>query len=117
MSSTSYDRHRQRTPVLIKAMTLVNVALGLGMLLGWRQLAPLLAEPVLKLLGGDVAADSTIFAYPFVVLWTLPLIGVAGTVVARSLDAHRQAAIVALFPALLIGCSGLWLALLSDHYV
>jgi hypothetical protein len=71
---------------------------------------------VVKLLGGDVAADSTIFAYPFVALWTLPFIGVAATVLARSLDANRQAAVAAIFPALLIACSCLWLFALSDAY-
>ncbi len=117
MSVMSYERHRARTPLFIKAMTLVNVALGLGMLLGWHQLAPLLEDPVLKLLGGDVGSDTTVFAYPFVVLWTLPLLGVTGTVFARSLDATRQAAMVALVPAILIGCSCLWLYLHSENLV
>lgn len=114
MSAISYQRHRQRTPLFIKAMTLVNVAMGLAMLIGWHQLAPMLEDPVLKLLGGDVTADSTVFAYPFVVLWVLPLAGVAGTVMARSIDAHRQGAFIALFPALMIACSCLWLYLMSD---
>ncbi len=116
MSALSYERHRQHTSLFIKVMTLLNVVFGMAMLLGWRQLAPLLDDPVMKLLGGEVALNSTIFAYPFVVLWMLPFFGVAATVVARSVDAHRQAAMVALFPAVLIGCSCVWLYALSDSY-
>jgi hypothetical protein len=102
--------------MFIKGMTLVNVAFGMIMLLAWRPLASLLQDPVMKLLGGEVAIDSTIFNYPFVVLWMLPFTAVAGTVMARSLDAHRQAKYMALFPAVLIACSCVWLYVLSDTY-
>jgi len=116
MSALSYERHRQRTPVFIKTITLFNVALGMGLLLGWHQLAPSLEDPVLKLLGGDVGSDSSIFSYPFVVLWVIPFAAVAGTVLARSFDADRQARFIALFPTLLVTCSLIWLYLLSDGY-
>jgi hypothetical protein len=116
MSAISYDRHRSHTSILVKGMTAVNLAFSLALLLGWRQLAPYLEDPVLKLAGSDVARDSSIFAYPFVILWCMPLLGVAGVIIARSFDSKPLARFIALYPALVtLACCG-WFYLLSDYY-
>jgi len=94
---------------------MLNIAFGMTMLLGWRQLAPYLEDSVYKLLGSELLPDTTIITYPFVVLWTLPFLGVAATVAARSFDANRQAAAIAMVPATLTLCSGIWLFALSDN--
>jgi hypothetical protein len=114
MSELSYQRHRKRTPRFVKAMTIVNMAFGLTMLLAWGPLSPYIQDPAVKLLGGDIASDSNMFAYPFVVLWLLPFGAVAATVLARSIDKHWHARMAAVFPTVLIGSGCLWLVFLSD---
>ena len=89
---------------------------GLTMLVAWVPLAPVLEAPAVKLLGGDIPNDSTVFSYPFVMLWLLPFGAVAATVLLRSVDKHWHARMAALFPAVLIACGCFWLFFLSDSY-
>ncbi len=116
MSDVAFGRSRPRTPTFIKLMTMVNLAFALVMLLGWRYLAPYVEEPVLRILGSDVPQDSSIWAYPFVMLWCLPLSAVAGVVIARSFESEKLAKILSLYPVILTVCSCAWLYLLADQY-
>ena len=117
MSDITFKRKRTRSPVAIKFMTAVNLLFAVAVLCAWPFMAPYLDEGILRTFGEDVGGQQRLLAYPYVLLWSVPLMAVAGVIVARSFDSARAARFLAFFPAMLGMTSVLWFLLLSETYV
>ena len=116
MTAITLERRPPPSSPVVRVMTAVNLACMFAVLLGWQVLGPQLEVPIMLITGQDILPDSTIFAYPYVLLWLAPLAGVTGVVVAKMFERRTIVKLIAFFPMILALSCGIWLYALSPYF-
>ena len=109
MSHSRYATRRRSTSGFVHALTLVNLALSLGVLVAWPNYSEAIADPVSVIAGGGSSIKPSAFEYPYLLLWLIPLTGIGAAYVAKAMDSNPLAKFFAAYPLLLTIVSCAWL--------
>lgn len=96
----------RRSRIFLSAMSAFNVVFAAANVFYWSSLAMILADPIAWATWsslGSISHRPELGDYPFVLLWTLPLLGSGIAAINHVLGFRRMARVAALFPLSLIG--------------
>lgn len=96
-----YEGRRYQDTRFVRLMTLANLSFAFGALASWPLLGPYIADPLATVTGGVSDPHQSAFEYPFLALWVMPLTGVAGAYIAKTLDHPGLARVLSAYPLLL----------------
>jgi hypothetical protein len=113
MTISIYEGRRYQRNAFVNAMTIANLCLVTILLGTWSIVDQWIRDPMLLLAGGAVHSNLSLWAYPFGLLWGLPLFGVLAGYVATVLGYLPIARFAVSFPILLLFASCIWLLLFS----
>lgn len=106
MATTLYEQARQHNKALVRFLTLANLAFA-GLVLGaWTTTSLLVSEPITWATWHSIQGVKTwegIFAYPYMMLWALPLGAVFGSWVAQKAKRWQLAAGIVFVPIVFLG--------------
>ncbi|MEQ1612560.1 MAG: hypothetical protein ABL904_07385 [Hyphomicrobiaceae bacterium] len=103
MSEARLQARKAHIDRRMRAVAILNVAFSALMLGLWSNVPRILAEPVRWATWAPLGAHPDLFEFPFVMLWGLPLAGIAVAWPIRQGGSSRLAIWVASFPMLYIG--------------
>lgn len=106
-----YDPNR-----FVRLMAFVNIGFALIVLCGWQQIAGFLDTPVSVAAEAGINRRPDFIEYPYVLLWTLPLLGSIGAWVATRSGNFLFAKFLAAYPAMVIAAAVFWYNYLSSMY-
>jgi ABC-type multidrug transport system fused ATPase/permease subunit len=98
MDITSDNRRRKRNSRFLSALFIINGLFVAGVLLWWQWMAGVMSEPVRWATWRALGPRPSMLEYPFILLWTLPLVAVSISWFARKFNNMRLACSVAFFP-------------------
>jgi hypothetical protein len=107
----AYDPNR-----FVRLMAVVNIVFALVVLFAWPQIAGFLDTPVSVAAEAGINRRPGFIEYPYVLLWTLPLLGSVGAWVATRSGNFLFAKFLAAYPALVIAAAVFWYNYLSSMY-
>ena len=90
---------------------LINVTFSALVLGAWTVLAVLVSDPIAWATWHSITGVRTwaeVTSYPYVMLWVVPLLGVAGSILARQLNLRTAAIGIALAPIAGFGLTFVW---------
>ena len=103
------ERKREPQQFFVRAMTFVNLAVVMLMLLGWATMPALFADPLYLVTGSAPSMHPSPFEYPAVLLWFIPLMAVVGTYQARYMYHTALARVMCSFPSMLAAACAGWI--------
>ena len=106
MAVTLYEGNRQTNVRLLHAMMLTNLAFAMLVLGAWTLLAIVVSDPISWATWHSIQMVKTweeIFAYPYMMLWALPLGAVLAAWVATQAKKWKLALGIACVPILFLG--------------
>jgi hypothetical protein len=103
MELTAENRRRKRSSRFLTALIGINGLFVAGVLLWWHWMSVVMSEPVRWATWQAMGPRPSIMDYPFLLLWALPLAGVAGSWFARKFGNMRMACGLAFFPVFYLG--------------
>lgn len=106
-----YDPNR-----FVRLMAVVNIVFTLVVLFAWPQVAAFLDTAVSVAAEAGINRRPSFIEYPYVLLWTLPLLGSIGAWVATRSGNFLFAKFLAAYPALVIAAAVIWYNYLSSMY-
>ena len=106
-----YDPNR-----FVRMMAVANIGFALVILFGWPYVSAFLDTPVSVAAEVGINRRPDFTEYPYVLLWTLPLLGSIGAWVASRSGNFLFAKFLAAYPALVIGAAVVWYNYLSSMY-
>jgi hypothetical protein len=117
MSLSYYDvrRKRQRTGLAQLWMAL-NSALAVVMAFYWSGIGAYVAEPFKWAMREGVSTQPSLFEYPYLTLWSTPLLCVIGGWLALKAEQASVARIVGSYPTIMLGMMLGWYYLAPPHW-
>ena len=107
----AYDPNR-----FVRLMAFVNLAFACIVLFAWPQVSAFLDTPVSVAADVGIARQPGFAEYPYVLLWTLPVIGSLGAWLASRSEQFLFAKFLAAYPAMVILAAVGWFHYLSSVY-
>jgi hypothetical protein len=106
MATTLYEQERQHNRALVRILSLANLAFASLVLLSWTAISMFVTEPIEWATWRGFQSVKTwegVFAYPYVMLWAVPLGAVFGSWVAEKMKKWKLAAGFVLVPVIYFG--------------
>jgi hypothetical protein len=107
----AYDPNR-----FVRLMAVVNITFALVVLFAWPMVATYLDTPFSVAADAGIASRPNFAEYPYVLLWTLPVLGSLGAWLATRAEKFLFAKFLAAYPALVIVAAVGWYHYLSSIY-
>ena len=103
------ERKPERRHLVVRIMTIINLAAAMAVLLSWSDTPAVFADPLYRVTGATPSNHPSLIEYPAALLWAVPLCAVCTAYLARSLGKVTMARSASVFPALLAAASAAWL--------
>ena len=103
MTISYHDGRTRPAPGLATALMFLDAALVLVVVLGWPMLAEALGAPIEWAMSAGTGSVFDLRAYPYTVLWLLPMAGSVLGAIGLRLEMWLLARIATGFPVLLLG--------------
>lgn len=107
----AYDPNR-----FVRLMAVINITFACVVLFAWSEIAAYLDTPMSVAADAGIARRPDFTEYPYVLLWTLPILGSLGAWIAFRAQQFLFAKFLAAYPALVIVGAVLWYHYLSATY-
>ncbi len=107
----AYDPNR-----FVRLMAVVNIDFSLVILFAWPYVSAFLDTPVSVAAEAGINRSPGLTEYPYVLLWTLPLLGSIGAWLATRSGNFLFAKFLAAYPTIVIAASVFWYNYLSAIY-
>ncbi len=107
----AYDPNR-----FVRLMAVVNIVFACVVLFAWSEIATYLDAPMAVAADAGIARRPGFSEYPYVLLWTLPILGSLGAWLAFRAEKFLFAKFLAAYPALVILGAVFWYHYLSAIY-
>jgi hypothetical protein len=98
MEVTADNRRRRRNSRFLNSLFVVNAVFVAGILLWWHWMSIVMSEPVRWATWHAMGPRPSMFDYPFILLWLLPVSAVSVSWLAKKFGNMRMACAVAFFP-------------------
>ena len=102
MGLSYYDVERKPRTFLAKLWMILNAIIALGMAFYWSGLALYVAEPFRWAMRDGVSSFPTLFEFPYLLLWSTPLIAMASGWVALKVRQDSVARIIGSYPSMML---------------
>ncbi|MEZ5924829.1 MAG: hypothetical protein R3D57_10660 [Hyphomicrobiaceae bacterium] len=116
MSVSLYEGRAYDANRFVRLMAVVNVAFACVVLFAWPQIAGLLDTPVSVAADAGIASRPEFSEYPYVLLWSLPILGSLAAWIATRSEKFLFAKFLAAYPAIVILAAVGWYHYLSNYY-
>ena len=93
----------------MKLMLLTNLTYAVAIVASWSTYSSVFADPLVLIAGGAPMAHPSLLEYPYVLMWLMPLSGVAGAYVTHAWEWYSVARLIAAYPILLTAACWAWL--------
>lgn len=107
----AYDPNR-----FVRLMAVVNIVFACVVLFAWSEIAVYLDAPMAVASDAGIARRPDFSEYPYVLLWTLPILGSLGAWIAFRAEKFLFAKFLAAYPAIVIISAVFWYHYLSAIY-
>jgi hypothetical protein len=97
-------------------MALVNIAFATAVLFAWPQVAAYLDAPLSLAADAGIASRPQFDEYPYVLLWSMPVIATLGSWIASRSGQFLFAKFLTAYPALVVVGAVIWYHYLSMIY-
>ena len=109
MSGLRYGRRRTPAEAFVQVMIMLNLGMAVSVFAVWPGYPEVLADPLSVIAGSGTPIRPSVFEYPFLLLWVIPLLGACLAFVMAAIQSARLARFFAVFPLLLAATCGVWL--------
>lgn len=103
MPLSLYEGRKHQQTGLLRVIMALNVAFGVACIFWWSTLSRYLADAMRWATWRGIDHAPQMFDYPFVLLWLLPVTGIAGAWFVERSGKVQAASLVATAPMLLLG--------------
>ena len=107
----AYDPNR-----FVRLMAVINITFACVVLFAWSEISAYLDTPVSVAADAGIAGRPDFSEYPYVLLWTLPILGTLGAWIATRAEKFLFAKFLAAYPAIVILGAVFWYNYLSGTY-
>ena len=109
MKTSTTGLPRRHHLSFMKLMLLTNLSYAMAIMVSWSTYSSVFADPLVLIAGGAPMAHPSLLEYPYVLMWLMPLSGVAGAYVTHAWEWYSVARLIAAYPILLTAACCAWL--------
>jgi len=117
MGLSYYDQQQKPKTALAKAWMYFNAVIAAGFVFYWSGLASYFADPLKWALRVSVGIQPNLFEYPYLALWSTPVLCMIGGWLAMKSGQHSLARIIGGYPTMMLALMLSWYYLAPLHWL